>query len=86
MEEIAESALKHADTMTTRITIRKDLMNVQVQQNTPPYEVLVSQDYEVISKTEDSIDALDHIFGDALVALESLTAVKQNEDSSLNTK
>ena len=86
MEEIAESALKHADTMTTRICIRKNALNVQVQQNTQPYEILASQDYEVVSKTEDSMDALDQIFGDALVALESLTAVKQNEDSSLNTK
>lgn len=81
-----ESALKHSETMSTHISFRKGAVWVSVVLNTEPYQTLSVQEYDIVSETENSVDALDHIFGDAIVALEGLSAVKQNEDSSLNTK
>lgn len=73
MEEIAEEALKHADKMSTHITFCSNEMMVQTVLNNSPYSSLSSSAYGIIDEIEDSTDAMDHIFGDALVALEKLT-------------
>lgn len=79
MEELAEEALKHADTMSTHISIRWGRMNVRVDNIVSPYETLSETSYEIIDNLEDSTDAMDHIFGNALVALEKLTVIKTEE-------
>jgi vacuolar-type H+-ATPase subunit I/STV1 len=79
MEEIAEEALKHADKMSTYITFRSNEMTVQTVMNKSPYSALSSSAYEIIDEIEDSTDAMDRIFGDALVALEKLTVIKTEE-------
>ena len=38
-----------------------------------------TDNYEIIDNLEDSTDAMDHIFGEALVALEKLTVIKTEE-------
>lgn len=81
MEEIAEEALKHADKMSTHITLRNNEMTVQTVMNKSPYSTLSSAVYGIINKIEDSTDAMDHIFGDALVALENLTVIKNEENN-----
>ena len=83
MEELAEEALKHADTMNTHITIRKGKMSVIVDMNENPYENLSKTHYDIIDNIEDTTDAMDHIFGDALVALEQLTVIKNEEDNNI---
>ena len=79
MEELAEEALKHSDKLSTHVTIRRGMFEVSVMVNTHPYQTLSKASYEVIPEIADSTDALDHIFGDALVALEDLSVIKQNE-------
>lgn len=81
--ELAEEALKHADTMNTHITIRKGKMNVIVNMNENPYEKLSETHYDIIDNIEDTTDAMDRIFGDALVALEQLTVIKNEEDNNI---
>lgn len=81
MEGIAEEALKHADKMSTYITFRNNEMTVQTVMNKSPYSTLSSAAYGIISVIEDSTDAMDHIFGDALVALEQLTVIKNEENN-----
>lgn len=81
MEEIAEEALKHADKMSTYITFRSNEMTVQTVMNKSPYSTLSSAAYEIINEIGDSTDAMDHIFGDALVALEQLTVIKNEENN-----
>ena len=82
MEAIAEDAIKHSDKLSTYICIRKGSIGVSVNMNTSPYTKLSEREYEVITEIEDSTDALDHIFGDALVALESLSAIKTDNESN----
>lgn len=81
MEEIAEEALKHADKMSTHITFRSNEMIVQTVMNKSPYSALSSANYEIIDTLEDSTDAMDHIFGDALKALDELTVIKNEENN-----
>ena len=83
MEEIAEEALKHADKMSTHITFRSNEMTVQTVMSKLPYGTLSSAVYGIIDEIEDSTDAMDHIFGDALVALEQLTVIKNEEDNNI---
>lgn len=83
MEELAEEALNHADTMNTKVTIRKDEMNVCVYMNDFPYTTLSDTRYDIIDTLEDSTDVMDHIFGDALVALENLTVIKTEETNNI---
>lgn len=83
MEEIAEEALKHADTMNTHISIRKGSMDVRVNMNNDPYVTLSEIRYDIIDNFEDSTDAIDHIFGDALVALENLTVIRTEEANNI---
>lgn len=83
MEELAEEALNHADTMVTRIIIRKDSINVCVYMNEHPYTTLSDTHYDVIDTLKDSTDVMDHIFGDALVALENLTVIKTEEANNI---
>ena len=79
MEELAEEALNHAGTMNTRVIIRKGEMNVCVYMNEHPYTTLSETHYEIIDTLEDSTDAMDHIFGSALKALDELTVIKTEE-------
>ena len=81
MEELAEEALNHADTMNTRVIIRKGEVGVFVYMNEHPYTTLSETGYEIIDTLEDPTDAMDHIFGDALVALEQLTVIKNEENN-----
>ena len=81
MEGIAEEALKHADKVHTRVAFFEGSMNVVVYRNEPPYTTLSDTHYEIIDTFEDSTDAMDHIFGDALVALEQLTVIKNEENN-----
>lgn len=83
MEELAEEALNHADTMTTNVIIRKGEMNVCVYMNEHPYTTLSDTRYEIIDTLEESTDAMDRIFGDALVALENLTVIKTEETNNI---
>ena len=83
MEEIAEEALKHADKMSTHITFRSNEMTVQTVMNKSPYSTLSSANYEIVDALEDSTDAMDHIFGDALVALEQLTINKNDKGNNI---
>lgn len=82
MEAIAEEALKHSDKVSTSIYIRRGSIEVSVNLNTSPYTVLSTKDYDIISEVEDSTDALDHIFGDAIVALEDLSVIKTDNESN----
>jgi hypothetical protein len=79
MEELAEEALNHADTMTTKVIFHKGEMSVCVFRNEYPYITLSNTLYDIIDTLKDSTDAMDHIFGDALVALEKLTVIKTEE-------
>lgn len=81
MEELAEEALNHADTMNTKIIIRKGEMGVFVYMNEHPYTTLSETGYEIIDTLEDSTDAMDHIFGGALKALDELTVIKNKENN-----
>ena len=81
MEELTEEALNHADTMTTKVIFRKGEMNVCVYMNEYPYPTLSEVRYDIIDTLKDSTDAMDHIFGDALVALEQLTIIKNEENN-----
>lgn len=81
MEAIAEEALKHSDELTTHITIRRGVIEVSVNMQTSPYATLSSASYDVITEIEDSTDALDHIFGGALEALEGLSVIKRDNES-----
>jgi hypothetical protein len=83
MEELAEEALKHADTMSTLISIRWGRMNVMVNNVASPYETLSETSYEIIDNLDDTTDAMDRIFGDALVALEQLTVIKNEEGNNI---
>ena len=83
MEAMAEEALNHADTMNTRVIIRKGDMDVCIYMNDYPYTTLSETRYEIIDTLEDSTDAMDHIFGDALVALEQLTVIKTEETNNI---
>lgn len=79
MEVLVEEALNHADTIITRINFRPGAMNVCVYMKESPYTTLSEIHYDIIESIEDSTDAMDHIFGDALVALEKLTVIKTEE-------
>lgn len=79
MEELAEEALKHADKVHTRVTFFKGSMNVVVYRKERPFDTLSDVSYDIIETLDDSSDAMDHIFGDALVALENLTVIKTEE-------
>lgn len=79
MEELAEEALKHADKVHTRVTFFKGSMNVVVYRKESPYENLSEVSYDIIETLDDSSDAMDHIFGDALAALADLTVIKKEE-------
>ena len=81
MEELAEEALNHADTMTTKVVFRKGEMSVCVYMNEHPYTTLSDTRYEIIDTLEESTDAMDRIFGDALEALEQLTVIKNEENN-----
>jgi hypothetical protein len=81
MEELTEEALNHADTMNTHISIRKGSMDVRVNMNNDPYATLSEVQYVVIDNLEDSTEAMDRIFGDALEALEELTVIKNDENN-----
>jgi hypothetical protein len=81
MEELTEEALNHADTMNTHISIRKGSMDVRVNMNNAPYATLSEVQYVVIDNLEDSTEAMDRIFGDALEALEELTVIKNDENN-----
>lgn len=81
MEELAEEALNHADTMNTRVIIRKGEMDVCIYMNYSPYTTLSETRYEIIDTLEDSTDAMDHIFGSALKALDELTVIKNEENN-----
>lgn len=81
--ELAEEALKHADTMNTHISIRCGRMDVMVSKVVSPYEQLSETSYEIIDNLDDTTDAMDRIFGDALVALEQLTVIKNEEDNNI---
>lgn len=81
MEELAEEALNHADTMTTKVIFYKGAMSVCVYMNEHPYTTLSDTRYEIIDTLEESTDAMDRIFGDALVALEQLTVIKNEENN-----
>ena len=83
MEELTEEALNHADTMTTKVIFRKDEISVCVYMNKHPYTTLSDTRYDIIDTFEDSTDAMDHIFGDALVALENLTVIKTEETNNI---
>ena len=81
MEELAEEALNHADTMVTKVVFRKGEMSVCVYMNEHPYTTLSDTRYEIIDTLEESTDAMDRIFGDALEALEQLTVIKNEENN-----
>lgn len=81
MEELAEEALNHADTMNTKVIIRKGEMDVCIYMNDFPYTTLSETRYEIIDTLEDSTDAMDHIFGSALKALDELTVIKTEENN-----
>ena len=81
MEELAEEALNHADTMTTKVIFRKGEMSVCVYMNEHPYTKLSETGYEIIDTLEDSTDAMDHIFGGALKALDELTVINNEENN-----
>ena len=81
MEGLAEEALKHADKVHTRVTFFKGSMNVVVYRNELPFDTLSDVYYDIIDSFEDSTDAMGHIFGDALVALEQLTVIKNEENN-----
>ena len=81
MEELAEEALNHADTMNTKVIIRKGEMEVCIFKNDFPYTTLSETRYEIIDTLEDSTDAMDHIFGGALKALDELTVIKNEENN-----
>jgi hypothetical protein len=81
MEEMAEEALNHADTMNTKVIIRKGEMHVCIYMNDFPYTTLSETRYEIIDTLEDSTDAMDHIFGSALKALDELTVIKNEENN-----
>lgn len=83
MEELAEEALNHADTMYTKVIFSKGEMSVCVYMNEHPYTTLSDTRYDIIDTLEDSTDAMDHIFGDALVALENLTVSKTEEINNI---
>jgi len=83
MEELAEEALKHADKVHTRVTFFKGSMSVVVYKKESPYDTLSEVHYDIIDTLEDSTDAMDHIFGDALVALENLTVIKTEETNNI---
>lgn len=82
MEGIAEEALKHVDKMRTRVTFCEGGVNVVVYMKDIPYNTLSEIHYDIINSFEDSIDAMDHIFRDALVALENLTVIKKEETNN----
>ena len=81
MEELAEEALNHADTMNTRLIIRKGEMDVCIYMNKHPYTILSETRYDIIDTLEDSTGAMDHIFGSALKALDELTVIKNEENN-----
>ena len=81
MEELAEEALNHADTMNTKVIIRKGEMKVCIYMNDFPFTTLSETRYEIIDTLEDSTDAMDHIFGGALKALDELTVIKNEENN-----
>ena len=83
MEELTEEALNHADTMTTKVTFYKNEITVCVYMNEYPYTTLSDARYYIIDTLEDSTDAMDRIFGDALVALEKLTVIKTEETNNI---
>lgn len=83
MEELAEDALNHADTMNTKVIIRKGEMDVCIYMNDFPYTTLSETRYEIIDTLEDSTDAMDHIFGSALKALDELTVIKTEETNNI---
>lgn len=83
MEGIAEEALKHADKMRTRVTFCEGGVNVVVYMKDTPFDTLSDVYYTIIESCEDSTDAMDHIFGDALVALENLTVIKKEETNNI---
>lgn len=83
MEELAEEALKHADKVHTRVTFFKGSINVVVYRAELPFDNLSDVSYDIIDTLEDSTDAMDHIFGDALVALENLTVIKTEETNNI---
>ncbi len=83
MEELAEEALKHADKVHTRVTFFKGSMNVVVYRKELPFDTLSDVSYDIIETLDDSSDAMDHIFGDALVALENLTVIKKEETNNI---
>ena len=81
MEELAEEALNHADMMVTKIIFHKGDINVCVYMKDYPYTTLSDTRYEIIDTLEDSTDAMDHIFGGALKALDELTVIKNEENN-----
>jgi hypothetical protein len=83
LEELAEEALRHADTMSTLISIRWGRMTVMVNNVESPYETLSETSYEIIDNLDDTTDAMDRIFGDALVALEQLTINKNDKGNNI---
>ena len=83
MEELAEEALKHADKMRTRVTFCESGMNVVVYMKDCPFDTLSEVYYDIIDSFEDSTDLMDHIFGDAIVALENLTVIKTEETNNI---
>ena len=83
LEELAEEALRHADTMSTLISIRWGRMTVMVSNVVSPYETLSETSYEIIDNLDDTTDAMDRIFGDALVALEQLTINKNDKGNNI---
>ena len=83
MEALTEEALNNADTMTTKVIFRKDEMSVCIYMNEYPYTTLSDTRYYIINTFEDSTGAMDHIFGDALVALENLTVIKTEETNNI---
>lgn len=82
LEEIADEALKHADKLTAHIIIKKGSMSVTVVGNEPPYTTLSAVAYDIIDKLEDTDNALDHIFGDALVELDRLS-IRTKESNNI---
>ena len=83
LEELAEEALRHADTMSTLSSSRWGRMTVMVNNVESPYETLSETSYDIIDNLDDTTDAMDRIFGDALVALEQLTVIKNEEDNNI---
>lgn len=83
LEELAEEALRHADTMSTLISIRWGRMTVMVNNVESPYETLSETSYDIIDNLDDTTDAMDRIFGDALVALEQLTINKNDKGNNI---